>query len=266
MRPLDFTLEKYRQLCLALIDSEYTAMTVRDYLLMPPPRDSRIVILRHDVDRKPEKAARMAVLENRLGLSSTYYFRATRSVFKPEVIKGIDRLGHEIGYHYETLARAKGEHGKALRLFREELLAFRKVVDVRTICMHGSPMSRWDNRSLWENHDFGMFDLVGEAYLSIDYSDLVYLTDTGRSWNADRRNVRDRVFSMKGYAVRTTDELIELIRTEKVGKMCIQTHPERWDHRLSAWILSQARDQCFNLAKYILSFATPFKTTSLKDN
>ncbi|MDO9536757.1 MAG: hypothetical protein Q7J68_00370, partial [Thermoplasmata archaeon] len=68
----DFTLEKYSDLLLALI-GKYRIRTVADYLTQP--EREHVVVLRHDVDKHPERAARMALLEKNMGVQSTYYFR-----------------------------------------------------------------------------------------------------------------------------------------------------------------------------------------------
>ena len=72
MRKLDFTLQKYKELCEAIL-KEYTPLTIESYLMKKP--SGKLVILRHDVDRKPETALRMAKMEKYLGITSTYYFR-----------------------------------------------------------------------------------------------------------------------------------------------------------------------------------------------
>jgi hypothetical protein len=54
----DFTVSKYKELCLALLDSGYTPLTVYSYLNGHGKGES--VILRHDIDRKPMNALRMA--------------------------------------------------------------------------------------------------------------------------------------------------------------------------------------------------------------
>jgi hypothetical protein len=100
----DFTLEKYKKLCLALLDSGYTPLTVYSYLT-GKPKNNKLVVLRHDIDRRPGNALRMAELEHELGIQSTYYFRFPYT-FKPDIIGKIHDLGHEIGYHYEVLSKA----------------------------------------------------------------------------------------------------------------------------------------------------------------
>ena len=38
--------------------------------------------------------------------------------------------------------------------FRLNLEKLRKLYPVKTICMHGSPFSKWDNRDLWKKYDY----------------------------------------------------------------------------------------------------------------
>ncbi len=88
MRMCDFTLEGCKDLCLALLDSSYTPLTVYSYL-EGQKNNNKLVVLRHDIDRKPKNALRMAELEQGLGVQSTYYFRFPYT-FKPEIIREIN--------------------------------------------------------------------------------------------------------------------------------------------------------------------------------
>jgi len=192
----DFTLQTYVQLCRTILESGYKIVTVCDYLTERKNfLKDYVVLLRHDVDRKPSNALNMAQVEADLGITSTYYFRAKKHTFKPEIIKGIAQLGHEIGYHYECLSDMHGKMERAIRDFERNLNKFKEIVPLKTICMHGSPLSKWNNRDLWKKYDFRDFGIIGEPYLSLDYSRIAYVSDTGRTWNVDHFNVRDRVKS-----------------------------------------------------------------------
>lgn len=252
---LDFTLEKYAVLCQAVVSAGYTVLSVADYLANENPPE-HIVILRHDVDRRLGNALRMAQLEFEIGLKATYYIRMQPAVFQPEILKQISRMNHEIGYHYETLAKAKGNLEEAILLFESELAEFRRICPVRTISMHGSPLSPYDNRDLWRDFDFRQYDLLGEAYLSLDYNKITYLTDTGRSWANNRYNMRDHVATKKQAAqLTTTNDLIASIRRQAFSNICISTHPERWPQNLSGWGLSAATDLCANQVKLAIRLA-----------
>ena len=108
----DFTLDKYSELCKALIQS-YHPLRVVDYFYGGKIED-RIAIIRHDVDKYQERSLKMARLENKLDIHSTYYFRMTDEFFIPEIIKEIEGMGHEIGFHYEVLDKADCEWDREL--------------------------------------------------------------------------------------------------------------------------------------------------------
>ena len=246
----DFTMEKYRELCHALLGANYTPVTVHRYLTDPTSR--RITVLRHDIDYKPENALKMAELEHALGVTSTYYFRHPHT-FIPEIIEQVLSLGHEVGYHYEVLAKAKGNYEKAITLFARELEEFRTLCDVRTICMHGSPLSRYDNRDLWKEYDFGEFGIAGEAYLSMAGTDLRYLTDTGRNWGG-KHSVRD---AMPGAgeippSVATTDDLAHWIASAGEEGLYLTVHPERWAMSEGEWATGYVTDLVMNAGKAVL--------------
>ncbi|HDS45298.1 MAG TPA: hypothetical protein ENN68_04270 [Methanomicrobia archaeon] len=243
----DFTVEKYEQLCTALLESGYKPQTVYSYLTGQGQRMS--VILRHDIDRKLKNALRIALVEHDLGIPATYYFRYPYT-FHPKVIKVVHDLGHEVGYHYEVLSKAKGDYEKAIELFKKEIAEFKKIVEIKTICMHGSPLSKIDNRYLWSRYDFRDFNIDGEAYLSV--KDVTYFSDTGRSWNL-KNKLRDFMSDQnEGLVVNATDDLIEVIKGNHASHLYILAHPERWTTTKKEWILSSAVDLSVNIGKKFL--------------
>ena len=248
MKKIDFTMEKYEELCCVLLSSGYNPVTVHQYLTNPP--NGKAVVLRHDIDRKPQNALKMSKLENAIGITATYYFRYP-ATFIPDVIREIQALGHEVGYHYEVLAKAKGDCEKAIGLFAQELEEFREICDVRTVCMHGSPFSRYDNRDLWKVYDFQEFGIVGEAYLSMAGNGLRYLTDTGRNWGG-RHSLRDAMPGAEPVPVETTDDLVRWIESAGAEDLCITVHPERWAASEEEWIISYSKDLVINFGKKIL--------------
>ena len=65
----------------------------------------KFVILRHDVDAWHLDSLQFAKLEHSLGIRGTYCFQTGPNGFYGEIIRQIAELGHEIGYHYETMAQ-----------------------------------------------------------------------------------------------------------------------------------------------------------------
>ncbi|AGB02436.1 hypothetical protein Metfor_1398 [Methanoregula formicica SMSP] len=251
----DFTLDKYRELCTALIECGYSPLTVCDYLERRHTRDSplnNIAIIRHDIDRKIRNALCIAELEHTLDIQSSFYFRYP-DTFKPEIVQKIRDLGHEIGYHYEAFVKAKGDPVKAIHIFEMELCSMREIFDIKTICMHGNPMSRYDNRDLWQHYDFKDFKILGEAYLSFQGADIQYLTDTGRNWNG-MNSLRDNMPGTRSNSqpVQTTDNLIDWIKNHKKTSLYLTVHPERWTNHNGEWVINYTLDHMVNCGKKIL--------------
>jgi len=169
----------------------------------------------------------------------------------PGTTTEIQGLGHEVGYHYEVLAKAKGDFDAAIKLFTRELSEFNEICDVRMICMHGSPLSRYDNRDLWEAYDFREFGVVGEAYLSMAGRDLCYLTDTGRNWNG-RHSVRDAMPGAGSVSVETTDDLARWVGSAGAAGLYLTVHPERWAMSEGEWATGYVKDLVVNTGKAVL--------------
>jgi len=74
-----------------------------------------------------------------------------------------------------------------------DLRRLREFYPVKTICMHGSPLSKYDNKLLWDKYDYRDYGITAEPNFDVDFDEVLYLTDTGRRWDGDRVSVRDKV-------------------------------------------------------------------------
>lgn len=248
---LDFTLNKFRQLCSSM-DQKYNFITMNEYVTAGDNLPKRFILMRHDIDRAAKNALKIASIEEEFGIRATYYFRATKKTFVPTIIQDIENMGHEIGYHYEALSRTNGNIGKAIKLFENDVNKFRNICNLKTICMHGAVLSRHDGRDLWKYYDFRDFGLTGEAYLSAG-ENLNYFTDTGRGWHS-KNNVRDFIpGKTEQIFAETTDDLIELIKSQKINNFYISLHPERWKSNVVDWGLCWLQDFVFNSGKKVLT-------------
>lgn len=82
-----------------------------------------------------------------------------------------------------------GGSALALKLFAENLQKFRTLYPVTTICMYGSPRSKFDNRDLWSKYDYHAYGIIAEPYFDLDFNQMAYYTDTGRRWNGESTSV-----------------------------------------------------------------------------
>ncbi|MEI7473901.1 MAG: hypothetical protein WCK67_03905 [bacterium] len=253
----DFTLKKYKQFLKNIVNSYDNVLRFDDFFIRQNALNE-FVIIRHDVDRKPLNALKTAKIENELGIQTTYYFRSKNNKFSTEVIKEISSLGHEIGYHYENLSDENGDMESALLSFEENLNKLRGIVPVKTIAMHGKPFSKYDNRDLWknkENHDLllNKFEILGEVYLDIDYTNIAYINDTGRNWSSGRSNLRDKVNSQINTDFKNNKQVLAYLQNKVSPKVIFQMHPERWSDNLPEWTSQLVKDKAINSVKLITS-------------
>lgn len=270
---IDFTLRKYRQLLLTLQQQGYQFLTFEQYCVSStasPASDlqaegrsssesdlpSKYIILRHDVDLKAANSLATAQIEQELGIQASYYFRVVPQSNQPDKIRAIADLGHEIGYHYEDMAICQGNHQQAYEHFLKQLAYFRQFYPVRTICMHGAPTSQWDGKELWKQYNYRDLDIIGEPYFDVDFSQLFYLTDTGRSWDGYKVSVRDKIpvyqdqWIARGLVYHTTQDII--CAAEQGGlppRIMITTHPQRWTDKPLAWTKELVLQSLKNVVK-----------------
>jgi len=247
----DFTIELFESLCLGFQRKDYKFITFSDYCSKNRP--TKFVILRHDVDTNPANALKLGILEDTLNIKASYYFRVTKRNFDASVVERLVRLGHEIGYHYEDLSVARGDVRFACELFKNNLAILRQSYPVKTICMHGSPLSKWDNRLLWQRYDYRDFGIIGEPYFDVNFNEVLYLTDTGRSWNGLGNNIRDKVQSVFKYAMKGTKDIIEAMNKNNLpGRIMLNIHPQRWHDHYLPWLKELIVQNTKNIGKRML--------------
>jgi hypothetical protein len=247
----DFTLNVYKNLLNSFINNGFKFQTLSHFI--QNQENDKIVILRHDVDRLPVNAYKMAQIESNMGINASYYFRMDPCSYNIELIKLIADLGHEIGYHYETMDTCNGNIDNAYDEFCRNLNIFRNIVSINTICMHGSPLSRFDNRDMWKKYDYKTLGLIGEPYFDINFSKVFYITDTGRKWNNQSSNVRDKVNRLFEIQIKSTNNIIKLIEQGKLPDyVMINTHPQRWFNGGFGWYKEFLGQNFKNVIKYII--------------
>ena len=256
---MDFTLKTYGQLLEALLNAGYTFQKFSDYLKTPA---EKVVILRHDVDKEPFNALIFADIQSSYRITGSYYFRAVPESWDTYSIEGIAAMKNEVGYHYETMDTAKGDPKEAISQFEYHLKELRKFGTVETICIHGSPRSRHDNRALWDHYNYKDYGIIGEPYFDVDYSKVFYLTDTGRRWDGYKVSVRDKIpghqerWEREGLVFRHTKDVIRAINEGRMpDKVMMTFHPQRWHDWPEfkfPWIKELLLQNAKNVVKWVL--------------
>jgi len=236
---MDFTLEIYKKLLKSLLIQDYAFLTFNDFL---NSNKKKSMVLRHDVDLLPNNSLRFAKIQAELDIKGSYYFRAVPESWDEGIIKETASLGHEVGYHYENMDTCNGDVDKAWDDFRLHLDKLRKLVDVKTICMHGSPRSKFDNKDIWKKFDYRTLDIIGEPYYDVDFDKVFYLTDTGRRWDGWKSSVRDKVpqqteWVKQGLVFHSTNDIIQASNANQLPDNIMFTmHPQRWSDGGFQWL------------------------------
>lgn len=157
---------------------------------------SGVAIMRHDVDTKRgfAKSRRIAEIEIKEGIRSTFYFRI-HGPYNPlssnglRFLRFLEKNKIEIGLHYETLSLSEGDIPKGQKSLYSDVKSFNKFFDIRSICAHACE-GPYTNLDIW-NKDFmpNKFDCY-EAYIDlVGWNDIpkqkhiIYLSDAGGDWN-----------------------------------------------------------------------------------
>jgi hypothetical protein len=277
---LDFTIRIYQKLLEALIARGYTFRTYAKYMELADPRT---ILLRHDVESRYENALAFARIQHACQIRGTYYFRFLPNHFNTEIINQIASLDHEIGYHYDDLSFCKGDFEAAILRFEKNLSLLNEIAPVKTICMEGAPLSKFDNRDLWKKFNYHDYGIIGEPYFDLDFSKVLYLTDTGRRWDGGKVSVRDKVSSQQSTvssqqsAVSSQQSLVrdknlklkiqnskfhstsDIITAANLGQLPDQImftfHPQRWTDKSLPWLQELVLQNVKNVGKrFVIRF------------
>jgi len=275
---MDFTLKQYTNLLNSLKGAGHLFQTFEDFLQNP---FEKVIILRHDVDLRAQNSLATAQIESSLGIKGSYYFRIVKESNNPEIIRQIAELGHEIGYHYETMDSKSSEFRILSSEFKERLVDaayeefcrnleyFKTLYPIKTVCMHGSPLSKYDNRDIWTKYDYKSLGLIGEPYFDVDFTKVLYLTDTGRRWNGEKVSVRDKVQTSDirhqasdknsvncqlltvNVSFKHTKDIIKAAEESLLpNQIMITVHPQRWNDNKLLWLKELVMQNIKNIIKW----------------
>lgn len=256
---MDFTIKKYINLLEALKGSVYSFQTFAEYSKRP---NDHALMLRHDVDALPKNSLHFAKIQAERGVKGTYYFRIVSQSFDENIIREIASLGHEIGYHYETMDSCRGNVDEAYDEFCRNLEKFKNIADIKTISMHGSPLSKFDNRDIWKKYDYKKLGIIAEPYFDLNFNDIYYITDTGRRWDGHLYNLRDKATADNPISnadflklrFRTSQDIINAINSNKYPQQAmLNFHPQRWHDKTLPWTKELLWQNVKNQGKRVLN-------------
>ncbi len=230
-----FTYKKWNRFCKELKNKNIISKPAKDV-----NSESKVfLVLKHDVETNVKKALKMAKIESKYGHCGSYYVQAylmtkTKNI---SMLKQIQKMGHEVSYHYDVMDFAKGDFNKAKDEFKRNKTIFEdNGFQLETVCQHGNPLV--ERNGYTSNRDFFRSDEVKRLYpnisdIMVNYKssrqiDYSYFSDAGRKFKLIYDPLFNDVVNSddKNIAYDNLDKIIEVIDSN--GAYIISTHPHRW--------------------------------------
>ena len=174
----NFTLKHYEEICNIIAKSQYKLCFFNDCFL----NFKNILILRHDVDQSLEQSIKIAKIENKYKIKSTFFIWLRSPFYNifekkySDIIYEIINLDHQIGLHFdESSYRIENEIDLNNYIEKEihTLKSFFKI-NIYTVSMHRP--SKWilDNNIQLKKYT----NVYNKKY----FKDFKYLSDSRRQW------------------------------------------------------------------------------------
>lgn len=153
----------------------------RDFSPGTPPE--MVCLLRHDVNVSLEYAARMAHLEQELGIPATYFVRMRAAGYNPmsrhnrAILAEIEARGGEVGLHYEGVSSEESPDSAWRRFLLEKAMLEDLVGRPVGVALHmPRRCSGFDGRAIEEAG--ALYDVSSQER----FGGLSFVSDSSRKW------------------------------------------------------------------------------------
>ena len=230
-----FVFKKWDAFCKRLSNECLKSIPAREI----KPDMKKYVVLKHDVETDVARALEMAKIEYKYGHRGSYYVQAylMSDAKNVDMLKEMQKMGHEISYHYDVMDSSKGDLEKAIAEFDLNVKIFEENgFELKTLCQHGNPIV--ERVGYTSNRDFFRSEKVQCLYpelsdIMVDFkrkyeTDYLYFSDAGRHFQLIYDPLNNDVIKSddKNILYKDTDELFKALSSDE-GNI-ISTHPHRW--------------------------------------
>lgn len=178
---MEFTYNAYQNLIHLLQDKGYTFCNYHNYT-----QSDRSVILRHDIDMDIGKAVKMGELEAHMEISSTYFVLVTSNFYNifskrnQDMLRGLIRLGHEVGLHFDE-AKYNADRDDMVEAMEQEAALLEKCLgcEVTSVSMHRPSAATLD--ADYRIRDGRLVNSYGREF----FHNHKYVSDSRRNWRED---------------------------------------------------------------------------------
>lgn len=201
----NFTLKHYEEILKLALNKGYHFLLFQQ----KPDKYKKVIYLRHDIDISPDNVIKLARIENKLKIRSTYFYLLHDifyNILEKQVfadIQTVQKLGHQIGLHFdENFYIGKDNNFKNIKKrIIEDLNLMENIIDTKVIAVSFHNPKVVLGKEI-KNKRF--INIYSNEY----FKEIKYLSDSLQNW-------RERC-------------LCKLLEEEKYNKMQILIHPLWW--------------------------------------
>ena len=250
-----FVYKKWDAFCKKLADNGIYSIAAKNV-----SRDTiNYLVLKHDVETDVSKALALAKIEHKYGHIGSYYVQAylMKDEKNIQMLKQMQKMGHEISYHYDVMDSCHGVIEDAILEFDKNKAIFENSgFKLCTLCQHGNPVV--ERVGYTSNRDFFRSEIVSQRYsdlsdIMVNYkekheTDYLYFSDAGRKFKLIYDPINNDVVNSddKNIIYKDLNELFDNLSRD--GGNILSTHPHRWTKSAFKYIIKAT---IFKLVKFV---------------
>lgn len=234
---MEFTYKTWEIFCRELAVKKLISIPGKDVL--NHQYETNYIVLKHDVETNVKKAYKIASIEKKYDHRGSYYVQAyllndSRNL---ELLHQMQKMGHEITYHYDVMDSNHGNLSDAIEEFEKYRRQFEQYgFPVKTVCQHGNPLI--ERKGYSSNRDFFRSSIVQEKYpyladIMVDFpqkanTEYDYYSDAGRKFQKIYDPFTNDI-TKSNDKNEELEDLQDLLRNIDTGRNhIISMHPHRW--------------------------------------
>ncbi|MBE6944153.1 MAG: hypothetical protein E7453_07860 [Ruminococcaceae bacterium] len=250
-----FTYKKWENFCLRLQQMGLQSIPAREVKGI----SGGYLVLKHDVETNVGSAYRMAQIEEKYGHRGSYYVQAYLLENSENVVllQKMQKMGHEISYHYDVMDSCKGDLPAAMEEFEKNRRWFEESgFPVTTVCQHGNPVV--ERVGYTSNRDFFRSAEVCNQYpdiadIMVNYpaayeTEYLYFSDAGRIFKRIYDPINNDVIDCEEKNIPYEDlTALQKALDQEKGNI-ISIHPHRWTASAIKYVI---KNSIFKTAKFV---------------
>lgn len=138
---MSFTYKAYSEILKTALDYGYEVLSIKDFLLKSN-LPSKVLLLRHDIDKNPHSMYPLAEVELKIGVKSSIFVRVMGADYNPvsysvtNDLMDLEKNGFEIGLHSNFLEFASNTNLDPITVLTTETQLLSSIYKIKGISCH----------------------------------------------------------------------------------------------------------------------------------